>query len=157
MALINYPVDKNAVEESFDVLPAGEYQAIVENSDYVENNKGTGKVLRLTYQVIDGPLKGRKMFENLNLENVSAQAQEISRKALNSLCLAVGISTVVKDSAELHNRPLKIDVTVKDDKQFGKKNNIKAHLPLNGSAIEEEAPGPQPVDKKAVKKHPWEK
>jgi len=157
MALINYPVDKNAVEESFDVLPAGEYQAIVENSDYVENKTGTGRILKLTYQIIDGPLKGRKIFENLNLENTCAQAQEISRKALNSLSLAVGISTVIKDSSELHNRPLKIDVTVKEDSQYGKQNRIKKHMSLNGSAIEEEAPGPQPVDKKAVKKHPWEK
>ena len=154
MALINYPVDEQAVEESFDVIPAGEYIAIIENSDYTPNKKGSGQYLKLTYQIIDGPLKGRKLFENLNIENANNQAQEIARKSLNSIALAVGIKTVIRDSTELHNKPLKIDVKVKENDEYGKQNQIKKHMSLNEETSTPAASSSKPA---GTKKHPWEK
>lgn len=156
MALINYPVDEQAVEESFDVIPAGEYIAIIENSDYTPNKKGSGQYLKLTYQIIDGPMKGRKLFEILNIENNSNQAQQIARNSLNSIALAVGIKIVIRDSSELHNKPLKIDVRIKgeDTDQYGKQNYIKYHLSLNEGASTPTTSNEKPTE---TKKHPWEK
>lgn len=153
MAQLDYnkTVDDNDVESSFEAIPAGEYIAVIESSDYVENKNKTGKMLKLTYQVIDGPLKGRKIFENLNLENKNQQAEQISQKALNSIKLAVGVKDL-KDSVQLHDIPLKIDVTVKESEDFGKQNRIKKHLPLSGTPAISSAPASAEPKKKS-----WEK
>jgi hypothetical protein len=134
MAQLNYDVNQEELERSFDLLPVGEYTVIIEDSDLKPNNKNTGKNLLLTYQVIDGQLKGRKIFENLCIENLSTQAVQIAKRTLNSIGVAVGIKQI-KDSNELHNKPFKIEVGIRgtEDDQYGRQNFIKKHLPLDGS------------------------
>jgi hypothetical protein len=135
MAELNYQPDfDDAKEQSFEPVPAGEYIAVIENSDYLPNSQDTGSMLKLTYQIIDGPMKGKKLFENLNLENKNQQAEQIARRALNAICLACNIQGELKDSAQAHNIPIKIVVGVRPDNRPGMKgqiqNNIKKHLPL---------------------------
>lgn len=131
MAQLGYTADPNQPEESFEIVPAGEYTTIIEASDYTPNKQGTGMILKLTYQIIDGEFKGRKIFENLNLQNENAQAAQIAQRALNSICLAVGVQHV-QDSAQLHGIPLILDVSVKEDATYGKQNRIKKHIPVSG-------------------------
>lgn len=133
MAQLGYTADPNQPEESFEIVPAGEYTTIIEASDYTPNKQGTGMILKLTYQIIDGEFKGRKIFENLNLQNENAQATQIAQRALNSICLAVGVQHV-QDSAQLHGIPLIIDVSVKEDAIYGKQNKIKKHIPVSGQS-----------------------
>jgi hypothetical protein len=152
MAELNYQPDFNdAKEQSFEPLPAGDYIAVIENSDYLPNSQGTGNMLKLTYQIIDGPMKGKKLFENLNLENKNQQAEQISRRALNAICLACGVQGELKDSAQVHNIPLKIVVGVRPDNRAGMEgqiqNNIKKHLPLK----EDQQPAVQETDEPAAK------
>ena len=134
MADLGYQADVNdANESSFDPVPAGEYLVIIDDSDYIDNKKGTGRMLKLTYQIIEGPLKGRKLFENLNLENQSDQAVQIAKRAMNAICLATGV-THVRDSAELHNIPFKIDVKMKESAEYGMQNVIRKHFSPDGKA-----------------------
>jgi hypothetical protein len=156
MAEINYDVNDKELETSIDAVPAGEYTVVIESSDYVPNKQGTGMILKLTYQIIDGPQKGKKIFENLNLENVNKQAEEISRKALNSIGVAVGVNKI-QDSAQLHNIPLKIDVTVKENAEYGRQNSIKKHLSINGAKPESVAGSQVPPAPGAAGKKPWER
>jgi len=130
MAELGYTINPDEQEQSFEIIPAGEYLVIIEASDFINNKKGTGQILKLTYQVIDGPMKGKKLFENLNMVNESDQAQQISKRTLNSIGLAVGISHI-KDSEQLHNIPLVVDVRIKgdDNSEYGKQNKIQKHLP----------------------------
>jgi hypothetical protein len=156
---LNYKVNPDEVESSFDAVPAGEYIAIIENSDYVPNKKGTGNYLGLTYQIIEGNFKGRKIFENLNLENQNQQAEQIARKSLNSIGLATGI-TDIKDSSQLHNIPMLIDVGIKDDPNYGLQNRIKKHSALPGSMAQQpqtQQSGMFPNNANPeAKKHSWE-
>ena len=131
MAQLNYNVNPDEQEDSFDVIPAGDYPAIIESSDYTPNKSGTGMILKLTYQIIDGPLKGRKLFENLNREHQNQQAVEISRKALNSIGVATGVKEI-KDSSQLHNIPMIIDVRIKESAEYGKQNQIRKHTAISG-------------------------
>lgn len=165
MAQLGYTADPNQPEESFDIVPAGEYTTIIEASDYTPNKQGTGMILKLTYQIIDGEFKGRKIFENLNLQNENAQAAQISQRALNSICLAVGVQHV-QDSAQLHGIPLILDVSVKEDATYGKQNRIKKHIPVSGQASAPATSGfvqtqPQqqtaPQTQGAKKAQPWQK
>lgn len=167
MAQLNYQVNPKELEESFDPLPAAEYIAVIEESEYIPTKSGTGMMLKLKYQIIDGPLKGRRLFENLNLENQNSQAQQIARKALNSIGIATGVEDI-KDSSQLHGIPIKIDVRMKDSAEYGKQNVIKKHLPLKEDAqvpaaegsVDKPAPAPNAgVDNfnKPAGLHPWEK
>jgi hypothetical protein len=116
MASLGNNFDPNAVEPDTggrgDPIPEGRYVLQVIESDVVDNKKGTGQILKLTLEVFDGPLKGRKMFENINITNESVQAQEIGQKQLSALCHAAGITTVVSDSQELHYQPFEADVSI---------------------------------------------
>jgi len=168
---LNYIPDANDPEQSVEAVPAGDYLAVIEASDYADTKTGSGRALKLTYQIIDGNFKGRKIFENLNLENQNAQAEQISRRALNSICLAVGIvNGTLKDSSQLENIPMYIKVTAKDSPEYGKQNKITKHSPVNPGAIAAapapvasapapatEAPAPAAAPPPAAKKHPWEK
>lgn len=161
MAELNTQLDHEDGEQSFDAVPAGEYTVVITDSDYIDNKKGTGKILKLTYQIIDGPMEGRKIFENLNLENENQVAATIARKALNSLGAAVGI-VELKDSVQLHNIPLKIEVGVKDSEEYGKQNRIKKHMPMQESTTKAPAPAtskekPTAGKTDTSKARPWEK
>ncbi len=165
MAQLGYTADPNQPEESFEIVPAGEYLAVIEDSDYTPNKQGTGMILKLTYQIIDGEFKGRKIFENLNLQHENQQAAQIAQRALNSICLAVGVQHV-QDSAQLHNIPMLLDVSVKEDTTYGKQNRIKKHLPAGGNQSAPATSGfvqtqPQqqtaPQTQGAKKAQPWQK
>lgn len=157
----NYVPNPNETEESFDIVPAGEYIAVISASDYVVNKKQTGMILKLTYEILDGEFKGRKVFETLNLENENAQTVQIAKKTLNSICLACGVN-VVQDSAQLHGIPMLIDVKVQPEKDgYDAQNKIKKHLPVNGQApAQTQQPAQtqaQGTAQPAKKKNPWEK
>lgn len=155
MLPMNYTVDPTAVEESIDALPAGEYIVQAIEASYEPNSKNTGKILKITYEVLDGHFKGRKIFENLNLENPNKQAEEISRRSLNSLCLAIGLKELQSPSQILRT-PLTVKLNFKKDEKYGDRNEIKKHLPLAlGKAGDPAQPSqPQPNEEK---KHVWEK
>lgn len=155
----NYIPDPNETEESFEIVPVGEYIAVISASDYVPNKKGTGMILKLTYDIIDGEFKGRKIFENLNLENENAQAAQIAKKSLNSICLACGVQTV-QDSAQLHGIPMLLDVGVKAAQgDYEAQNRIKKHLPANGQAPQTptQTGFQKPAEAGGAKKQPWQK
>ena len=68
--------------------------------------------MQLTFEVLDGPHKGRLLWARLNLDNPNATAVQIARAELSAICRAVGVMAP-KDSAELHNLPLRITVRCK--------------------------------------------
>jgi hypothetical protein len=172
----NYKADANdAQEDLFDPIPVGEYIAVIEDSDYLPNDNNTGSYLKLQYNIIqEGPFKGRKIFENLNLENKSQQAEQIAKRSLNAICVACGVMEL-QDSGQLHNIPLKLDIGMTKDNRdpTGKtmQNKIKKHIALAQGTIPadnqpatpssnnndtQQSPAPQ-EGAGTAKKHPWEK
>jgi hypothetical protein len=116
--------DANQVEpaKGFELIPSGDYVAVIVNSEMKTTNDGTGEYLKLEINILDGEYKGRKLWENLNLNNKSTQAVEIARGTLSAICRAVGIMRP-KDSAELHNLPMRIKIAIKKDKGTGELQN----------------------------------
>lgn len=161
MAEFTHSVNEKEQEQAVEAVPAGEYIAVIEDSDYAENKKGTGMLLKLTYQILDGPFKGRKVFENLGLEHENAQTAQIARRALNSICIAIGIpdGQKLQDTAQLHDIPMKIDVVVKENKEYGKQNNIRKHIKLDGTTNQPAPPEQDQVNGNGgrAKKPAWEK
>lgn len=120
--------DANQVKpnEGFDVLPAGEYDVVIVGSKVEPTKSGNGKLVNLELQVLTGPYQNRKLFDRLNLWNPSEKAVQIARGTLSAICRAVNVLTP-KDTSELHNKPLRVKVTVTNDETYGQKNEIRAY------------------------------
>jgi len=97
---------------NFEAIPAGKYLAVITDSEMKPTKANTGHYLELTFEVIEGEYKGRKVWARLNLDNPSPQAVQIARAELSAICRAVGVMEP-KDSCELHNLPLTITVRCK--------------------------------------------
>ena len=122
-----FVIDGTKEEKSFDPLPAGEYKAIIESSELVDIKDNKGKMLKLTYKVIDGTFSGRKVFENLCIGHVNEKPREIAKTALNAIGKALDMN-VIKDSAQLHNQPMWIKVKMTPAKDgYDQGNNISKH------------------------------
>jgi hypothetical protein len=92
----------DTTQSDYSELPNGIYRLEIEASDVVPTSTGSGTILKTTLVVIEPEdYKGRKLFNNYNLENKNPVAQEIGQKQFASLCRAIGESTV-EDSEDLH-------------------------------------------------------
>lgn len=96
----------------YGLIPAGKYVAVIVASEMRPNRAETGSYLQLTLEIIEGEHKGRRLWARLNLDNPSEIAQKIARAELAAICRAVGV-LAPKDSEELHNLPLVINVKCK--------------------------------------------
>ena len=136
MAKLNF--DATAVEPAtqFDVLPKGEYLAAAVSSEMKSTKAMTGQYLQLSFEILEGKFKGRRIFERLNLQNPNKDAEEIAQRTLSALCHALGILQV-NESEQLHDIPVLISVTIEDGKgDYGPSNRITGYA----SASSEKAP-----------------
>lgn len=105
MAQLGQKFDATAhdtTQRDYEELPNGIYKLEIEASDVVPTSTGSGTILKTTMTVVEPEdYKGRKIFNNYNLENKNAQAQEIGQRQFASLCRAIGIADV-EDSEDLH-------------------------------------------------------
>lgn len=129
------PDDVPEGERSFELMPPGMYSAQIIDSDLVATKTGSGQILKLTFEIIEGPCARRRVWANLNIVNANAQAQEIAQRDLKHICAAVGHQGMLEDSNQLHFKPLKIRLAVKPDPQWGDKNEIKAYQAMSGRPV----------------------
>ncbi len=137
-------------QKAFDPLPNGEYLAIITGSEMKPTKDGKGEYLNLTYEVIDGPHKNRKVWSRHNLKNSNEKAVQIAQGELSAICRAAGILKP-NVSVELHNMPMLLKVVVKPNKMTGEvSNDVKGWKAKGGQAPAGSAPaagGPAPWKK----------
>lgn len=147
--------DANRVEPStdYDPLPAGKYLAVITESEMKPTKAGTGSYLQLTFEILEGQFKGRKVWARLNLANSNEMTVKIAQAELSAICRAVGV-LAPNDSVELHNLPLVITVKCKkrDDtgdvtneiKGYAKKETSQPPAPSVGASSSPSANGTPP-------------
>lgn len=117
---------------NFDPLPAGNYVAMVVDSELKPTR--SGRALKLALRIIEGPHANRQVWTNLNIENSSAQAQEIAQKQLSALCHAVGVINLA-DTLQLHERPVRIRVKLRPaEGEYAASNDITGYEAVAGGA-----------------------
>jgi hypothetical protein len=119
-----YGFDANEVEprDDFDPIPAGKYLGVITESEMKENKAGNGAYLLLTFELIDGPYRGRHLWARLNLHNPNPTAVKIAKAELSAVCRAVGVMAP-RDSEELHDLPLILHVKCKKRSDTGEITN----------------------------------
>ena len=134
----------------FDAIPAGKYLALITASEVKPTKSGSGSYLELTFEILEGAYKGRKLWSRLNLDNESETAVKIARAELSSVCRAVNVMTP-QDSCELHNLPLTIKVRCKKRKDTGDIENVISNYERAGAAA---APRPAAANSSVA---PWKR
>src|SRR5262245_724101 len=135
MANLGTTFDATSVEPTkpLEVLPPGKYLAQIVNSEMRVTKDGMGQYLWLELDVLEGPCRGRKLFDRLNLVNANPQTVEIAQRTLSAICHATG-RLQVQDSEELHLIPLIADVQVQPPKNgYGESNKVR-YVPLDHAA-----------------------
>ena len=111
MALINFDASKVSPLGVFDPLPAGDYVVQITDGDMVKASTG-GTLIKLTFTVMSGPYKNRKIFENLSVKHDNKTTEEISLRALSAICRAIN-NVHPKVVEDLFNIPFVVRVSIK--------------------------------------------
>jgi hypothetical protein len=133
MAQLNFDANNVEPSESFDVLPKGKYLCMAVASEIKPTKAGTGEYLEITFEVLDGQGKGRKIWERLNIRNPNKKAEEISQRALSALCRAVGVLNL-QDSDQLHNLPVVLEIDIEQREGYSPQNRVKGYTASGSSA-----------------------
>ena len=134
MARFNFDSSNVAPQQTMGPLPAGQYLAHITESDVVDLKSGNGQGLKLTFEVIEGQFKGRKVWESLNVVHTNETAQGIAQSQLSAICRATGVIKL-DDTAALHRKPIKITVAIKPAQgDYKEGNSIKGYDSATGSA-----------------------
>lgn len=133
-------------ENSYALLPAGEYVGQVTDSEINPLKSGNGTGLKLTFTILQEGYNGRKLFANLNVKHTNPTAEQIAQQQLRELCEAVGLATM-RDTAELHNKPVKLRVKIREDKsgQYEPQNEVVGFKPAAGGATAAPSFSPRPA------------
>jgi hypothetical protein len=144
--------DASQVEPSapMEIIPPGKYVAQIVKSEMIDTKGGSGQMLKLELEIIDGPHARRKLWDQLNLVNPNQQAVEIAQRTLSAICHAIG-RLQVNDSDDLHFKPMLLTVAVEPDSrdkdlpadQRRMQNRIKGYAAPGGDAPSAAASRPQ--------------
>lgn len=137
MAQIMFDATQVAPQESLSPIPAGTYLAHIIDSEVRPLKSGMGQALALTFEVLDGPYRGRKVFTQLNVQHRgSPDAERIAQAQLSALCHATGVLKL-SDSTQLHMRPVRIRVKIRKDEtgQYGDRNEVTGYEAAPGAAV----------------------
>lgn len=156
MAELNFePQQEHRESGGFDPLPNGTYEAQIIDSDWHETKKRDGQYLKIQLEILGPEFAGRRLFENLNLQNASAQAVEIAERTLTQICDALG-KPRVGDSEELHFQPMMIEVGTRPAKdQYGPSNTVRAYKAKGNGQQRQAAFKKQPPKASSSKSPPW--
>jgi hypothetical protein len=150
MATLGVNVDNVEPDAGRGAFQAGRYVLQITESDVVDTKEGTGKLLKLTFEVFEGPMAKRRIWDQLNIQNASVQAQEIGQKQLSALIKALRLPTTPADSQDMHFIPFEAEVGFepagpdKHGVMRKERNTIKRYIFEDGGAAPAPA-APQPA------------
>jgi hypothetical protein len=107
----------------YDLVPDGNYVAVITKSSDRRTKAGTGIYLLLTFLIIEGPFANRLVWAWLNLQNRSKAADFYAQQEFDAICRALGMQRP-NDSTELHGWPLVIQVGHKRRTDNGELTNV---------------------------------
>lgn len=152
MATLNFNANEVDPSVPFEPVPAGKYVAAITDSEMKATKDGKGSYLELTFTIIEGEYKDRKVWHRLCLNHSNQKTVQIARANLSAICRAVGVMHP-RDSAELHNLPMVITVKCKK-----RDNSDEIDNEIKGYEKREAATGqPQQQQSRSDNSPPWKR
>ena len=114
--LTGLAIDANVQESDgvFEVLPAGKYKIAIVGDELKDNKTGTGKILVIRLQVIEGQYAQEIIKDNINITNPSAVCQAIGQGTLKKICNLCNVQFPPTETTGLMGKPMVITVGVQD-------------------------------------------
>lgn len=138
--------DASQVKDSeYEALPAGEYRAVISDSERKKTKDGASELLQVKLQIIEGPFKNRTVIDRFNLWNKNPEATTIAQQQFKKVCEALNIIKPA-DSSALHMKPLMIKLAVKEynGKDQNEVKGYKAALSSSAPAVASTGAAPKP-------------
>lgn len=113
-SLAGIPLQADVQENTgaFVVLPAAKYKACLVADELKDNSQNTGKILKVTLQIMEGQFAGETLTDHINITNPNPKAQAIGQGTLKRICNLCGVPYPPQDTAGLMGKPMGIDVKV---------------------------------------------
>lgn len=126
----NFTFDASSYQApSYGALPKGWYKAVIEASEFKPTRNG-GMAIQVTFSIIDGFAKGRKIFARYNVINDNEDTVRIAYEQLGALSHAVGV--IRWDTpAQLHNIPLNLRLKVRSQEGYEDSNEPNGYANIN--------------------------
>ncbi len=102
------PFDPSSVKSAYS---PGKYPVLIKVAEIRQTKAGTGHYIYLDEEILDGDRKGQHLFDQINIQNPSAQCVEIGLRTLSALARAIGLQTVT-DTTQLLNQVVVAHVKV---------------------------------------------
>lgn len=111
------------------VLPAGTYNAFIDEAEVKQTKSGTGSYIKVKYKVVDEQYKNRVVFNMYNIKNDNPKAVEIGKQQLRGLIDAIGDESLLtlKDASQLVNKNVAITVKIDTNDKYGDQNRVVSH------------------------------
>lgn len=151
-------IDFNQVEDSqdFELLPAGDYVAIVAKAELRSTGAG-GAGISCQFEIIEGPMKGRYVFDWINVEHPTSQAcVKIGLQQLKKLVIAAQIDTSkpFTDPQDLVGSLVVVKVGFGKDKDTSEtRNKVKGFMPV--AKAHQSDPSPRVANMAAGQRPNW--
>ncbi len=101
--------------DSMDCLPAGKYRVMITSVEDRETKTGTGRYLRLKFQVVDGQYSNWNTSDMINYQNDNPKAEEIGWQQLKKCVKAIwGSFPEEFTAADLENQVLEVQTKVEE-------------------------------------------
>ena len=140
--------------KTFDVVPAGWYDAAIGNAELKKTKTGTGEYIAVRFDITGPTHQGRVVFCNLNIRNPSPEAESIGRTQFGDILRSIGLAAA-DDTDQLIGGKLQIKVTISKSDEHGDRNDVRGFKALSGAMPSMPTAGATAAPAKAAP--PWAK
>lgn len=147
MVMLDFDTDDVEVQASYAPIPDGKYACQITACEAKPTAAGNGMRLLVTLKVTDGQYAGRTCLWGLNVKNANPVAQEIGRKQLRQLLLAIGMDGE-RDMANIIGAEVGANVVVRPaTEKWDASNDVKSVFAVSATT-ESASPAKQAGPKK---------
>lgn len=136
MALLGQTFNAEQMPEgdnNFEPIPAGWYEASINEVSLNTTKAGTGQYLKIRYDIIGPSHQGRVVFQNLNIRNPNSKAEQIGLQQFGDLMRAIGLKQVT-DTDQLVGGNLKIKVKIRPAADgYDASNDVGSYAAISGA------------------------
>lgn len=119
------------VQAQSDILPAGQYMAVVTGAEIKKTNSGTGEYIQVELTISSQAHTGRKVWDNFNIKNDNQKAVDIGLSKLKAMALAIGFTETEMTNFKpemLANKEVGIKTKIKADPTWGDKAEVASYV-----------------------------
>lgn len=111
------------------VVPSGEYEAEIIDSEKRPARSGDGDFLQICFQVVLGEYLHRVVWVRLHVGSANETVSRLAKEELAAICRAAGVDRL-KNSSDLHHKPMLITVGVRHRGGADISNVVRAYAPV---------------------------